>query len=553
MELNTSSSKKRYTSLIIFVLLSLLILQAVSSLLIKSPTYDEPNNIAAGYLAIAKNEYRYGADHPPLLKYLGAFPLLFLDVGDLDEDYSNLTKKRLFEISIKFLFQPQHDVDQMVFFGRLPFVFISCLLGIYVFLWAKKLYGETSGLFALTLYVFSPNILAHSRLINSDLGSSCFIFIACFYFWQYLSSPSFKSLCLTSLFFGIALVSKFSGLLLFPIFFFFLCAQALTQKEFRLKILLVPRNPENQNINLETFFIHICVPLIIVMTVIFFAYGLNFNFLKLYLNGLNELKRIYFENQVPRLNYLMGYFFREPSPFFQIVAFLVKTPISTLIFIVLSLLVLRINRDNLLNELCILIPITFIFTSSFLDPEHSGVRRFLAMYPFIILFVSRLANYKNFSNMNVNQKKITFIGLIVLTTWYVVTSVRVYPDYLTYFNEAVGGPKNGINYLDNANIDWGQDLKRLKPYMKEAGIEKIKLMYEGTADSKYYGISTIPLSKEDRELGPQSGYFAISAHYLIRLITIPEAFGFGPGWKTKIYNPMEIIGHTIYIFDFNSS
>lgn len=155
--------------------------------------------------------------------------------------------------------------------------------------------------------------------------------------------------------------------------------------------------------------------------------------------------------------------------------------------------------------------------------------------------------------MNVNQKKITFIGLIVLTTWYVVTSVRVYPDYLTYFNEAVGGPKNGINYLDNANIDWGQDLKRLKPYMKEAGIEKIKLMYEGTADSKYYGISTIPLSKEDRELGPQSGYFAISAHYLIRLITIPEAFGFGPGWKTKIYNPMEIIGHTIYIFDFNSS
>jgi hypothetical protein len=551
MELKTSSSKKSYTSILIFILLSLLIFQAVSSMWIKSPTYDEPTHLTSGYLSYAKNDYRYGADHPPFLKSLATFPLLFLEIKTPDY-YPKLTKKSMFEFGSKFLFQPQHDVNQIVFLGRLPFIFLSCLLGIYIFLWAKKLYGETSGLFALTLYVFSPNILAYSRLVITDFGVSCFIFITCFYFWNYLSKPSFLTLGFTSFFFGLAQVSKFSALILLPILFFILCVKFLTEKEFKPKSLLIPPNSKKPKSNFKLLFIHFCAPLFIVMTVMFFAYGLSFDFLALYQKGLNELERIYFENQVPRLNYLLGYFFDQPSKLFPIVAFLVKTPIPTLIFLFFSILTLRRNSKNWFNELSIIIPIAFIFISSLFDPEHTGVRRFLPIYPFIILFVSRLANFKNFSELGVNQRKITSISLIVLTTWYIISSARVYPDYLTYFNEAVGGPKNGINYLDNANIDWGQDLKRLKPYMDKAGIDKIKLMYEGTADSKYYGISTIPLSKEDRQLGPQSGYYAISAHYLIRLISIPEAFGFGPGWKNIVYKPIKVIGHTIYIFNINS-
>ncbi len=552
MELKTSSSKKLYTPILIFILLSVLIFQAVSSLSIKSPTYDEPYHLTSGYIALTKKDYRYGADHPPLLKSLAALPLLFLDLK-IPENYPELIQQSMFTLGSKFLFQPQHDVDQIVFLSRLPLVLLSCLLGFYVFLWAKALYGEKGGLFALILYVVSPNILAYSRFVTTDFGVSCFIFIACFYFWNYLNNPSLQKLCLTSLFLGLALVSKFSAIILIPIFFIIVCVKLLTERESKLKNLLIPQNSDGTQSNLQTFFMHFGVPLIIVLIIIFFAYGLSFNFLTLYNEGVNHLKETYFRNNGPRLYYLLGYFFYEPSKLYPIVTFLVKTPVSTQVFIVISLLVLLNNRKNLFNELCLIIPIVFVFAATFTDVNHTGVRRFLPIYPFIFVFVAKLTNHKFFSDSGPLKKQLAFATMTILTLWYVVSSVRVYPDYLAYFNEAIGGPKNGINYLDNANIDWGQDLKRLKPYMKEAGIDKIKLMYEGTADSKYYGISTIPLSKEDRQLGPQSGYYAISAHYLIRLITIPEAFGFGPGWKKKVYKPIKVIGHTIYIFNFGSS
>ena len=111
----------------------------------------------------------------------------------------------------------------------------------------------------------------------------------------------------------------------------------------------------------------------------------------------------------------------------------------------------------------------------------------------------------------------------------------------------MGGPKNGINYLDNASIDWGQDLNQLKPAMDQLGIKKIKLFYFGQADPAYYKIPMEERTYDEVLLGPQPGYYAISAHNLVRL-TIPTAFNANIAWKEKLVNPITIIGNTIYIF-----
>ncbi len=545
-----ASNPRSYNNLAILCgLLLILIFQSVTSLWIKTPTYDEPYHLTSGYLSYALNDYRYGADQPPFLKSLAAFPLLFFDLK-IPENYPELLKETMFVLGSKFLYQPQHNVDLLIFLARLPMVFLSCLLGVYVFLWAKELYGEKAGLFALLLYVFSPNILAYSRLVTTDIGIACFIFIPCFYFWSYLNKPTFRSLYLASLFLGLALVSKFSSIILFPIFFVILCAKFLTEREIKFKDLIVPQSEKNKRSNFQTFFMHFGIPIVIILLIIFFAYGMNSNFLTLYKEGVNHLKGTYFGDKGPRLYYMLGYFFYEPSKFYPIVAFLVKTPVPTQIFIVFSLTVLLYKRKNLFNELCLILPAAIVFASTFTDVDHTGVRRFLPIYPFIFVFVAKLTNYIRSSDFSTLKKKLAFATMTILTLWYMVSSVRIYPDYLTYFNEAIGGPQNGINYVGNSNIDWGQDLKRLKPYMEKEGIDKIKLMYEGTADPKYYKIPTEPLTKEELQLGPQSGFYAISAHYLIRLTSIPKAFGYGVGWKDKLYNPIKIIGHTIYIFNF---
>ncbi len=47
--------------------------------------------------------------------------------------------------------------------------------------------------------------------------------------------------------------------------------------------------------------------------------------------------------------------------------------------------------------------------------------------------------------------------------WFVISSLWVGPHWISYFNEAIGGPLNGPEHLLGSNVDWGQDL----PYLAE--------------------------------------------------------------------------------------
>jgi hypothetical protein len=46
----------------------------------------------------------------------------------------------------------------------------------------------------------------------------------------------------------------------------------------------------------------------------------------------------------------------------------------------------------------------------------------------------------------------------------VVSTLRVYPHQLAYFNELAGGPENGHKHLLGTNLDWGQNWLYLKDW-----------------------------------------------------------------------------------------
>ncbi|HZE90054.1 MAG TPA: hypothetical protein VE404_10915, partial [Verrucomicrobiae bacterium] len=70
----------------------------------------------------------------------------------------------------------------------------------------------------------------------------------------------------------------------------------------------------------------------------------------------------------------------------------------------------------------------------------------------------------------------------------ILSFVAATPGYLSYFNFLAGGPGGGWRYLLDSNIDWGQDLARLKRTMDAHGIDEVYLAYFGTADPASYGI-----------------------------------------------------------------
>ena len=115
-------------------------------------------------------------------------------------------------------------------------------------------------------------------------------------------------------------------------------------------------------------------------------------------------------------------------------------------------------------------------------------------------------------------------------------SLFVYPNYLPYFSRLIGNPTQGYKYLLDSNLDWGQDLKKLKKYLDDNQItEPIYLKYFGKSSPTYYKINY-------RYLTPniKNGWIAIS----ISKILLPESEF---QWLLK-EKPKTIIGGSIYVY-----
>ena len=131
---------------------------------------------------------------------------------------------------------------------------------------------------------------------------------------------------------------------------------------------------------------------------------------------------------------------------------------------------------------------------------------------------------------------------IVLAVWYVSTPLRFHPDYLAYFNELVGGPRHGIEYLDDSNIEWGQHLKRLRRYLDQRPFERVKLAYFTTGRPEYYGIRAERMPIQDLARPPEPGTYIIGAYDLIW-----AKAHYGVDWRER-YRMVDTIGYSIYVF-----
>jgi len=65
------------------------------------------------------------------------------------------------------------------------------------------------------------------------------------------------------------------------------------------------------------------------------------------------------------------------------------------------------------------------------------------------------------------------------------------------------GPANGLYYLQDSNLDWGQDLKRLARYQEENRIPELVLGYWGPGQPEYYGIRWRPWTLEETVADPR--------------------------------------------------
>jgi len=556
---------------IALALLCLLVALCLSSMRFNAPTSDEQNHISRGYHYLVTGNLDLNVT-PPLVNALSGVPLLF-QKGIVVPGYDVTHRKTYINEFAEDFVWVYNDAEEVINGGRLAIICLSVVLAYLVFRWARELWGVKAGLLALFLYVLDPNILAHSQLVTTDLGVACLIFAATYFLWRFLRGRCNRDLLLAGVLLGLAQATKQSALLLLPIFALIVLLDATCQHDLTLR----GRWPWRLRLSGKRWravlysvgavgLVLLCAALLAMWasyrfetaplvahqtthaTVDRFIPGgplreIAYAVLEhtplpfpTYFRGIRWLQR-YAQRGAPA--FLVGQYATKGWWYYFLVAFAIKTPLPTLLLVATAVyLSLRRSSDPDKREYVLYVPVAAFFVATLFSFLNIGYRHILPVLPFLFVWVSKV--------VTLADKRWTRAALVVLCLWSVVGSARIYPHYLAYFNESIGGPQNGYKYLVDSNLDWGQDLKNLKAYMDRNGLQTIHLAYFGSAHPDYYGIHAVPVPQEKPDdLGSQpQEVYAISATYLQSgYLGDTQAFA----WLRQ-YRPFTTIGYSIFLY-----
>jgi len=238
-------------------------------------------------------------------------------------------------------------------------------------------------------------------------------------------------------------------------------------------------------------------------------------------------------NAVGHQTYLLGTVAEHGWWYYFPVLFAVKTPTATLLGVLVAIAASwRRARFELL------VPVMIYFASSLASGLNIGLRHLLPIYPFLFLLIgATLAGWTS---------KFGRAAPWLLAAALAGESMAVYPHYLAFFNTPAGGPGAGPRYGVDSNIDWGQDVKKLKGWMDAHGVAKICLCYFGRANPEYYGVHNVepPQANEQENWKDLDCYTAVSVTPLVGVYTPRERFEI-----LRRMKPVAKVGYSIYVYD----
>jgi len=366
--------------------------------------------------------------------------------------------------------------------ARMMTTLFSALVAFVIFIWARKLYGAAAGFAALALYVFDPNIIAHSQLVTTDIYAAGTILFANYALWKFAHVRTWANGLLCAFLLGLSLIAKYTSIILLPLF-------VLT-----LAIFDLPKARAAFWKYMASLAGYSIAAMLIGLLVINIGFLFNRSFTALgdypfqsdlfrqvrasfpvlaklpspvpypYLEGLDLVLmreqtgfgygRVYFLGQLSESKGFPGYYF---------IAFLLKEPIATQIILVSALIAYLLNKRFVnfrKDEMFLFIPIVFfVIYFNFFYNTQIGIRFYLVIFPLLYIFAGSF--FKNWEKFSVRQKAASY----ALFGYLLVSTFSYYPYFLTYFNEFVPDRRMAYKYLADSNIDWEQGRNYLQEYL----------------------------------------------------------------------------------------
>jgi len=525
------------------LLLLLFFALALTSAVQKSPTMDEQNHIARGTAYLATGDPRLSIEHPPLVNLLSALPVYLLLRPRLPLDTIWWEAAEWYHFADLFLWEVNVNAEQIVFLARLPIVGLGMTLIALVYRWGQQRFNHWGGLVGAAFCALDPNLLAHTRLSTTDVGGTLFGFVAAYALWRALRRPSPLRVVAASLGLGLAFSAKLSTLLLGAVL--------------GLTVLVdgIPGGPGRVRRILGRSALMLVSGVLALLTV-WAIYGYDIGPVAgseivipapPYVQGVQAILDFAAGG---RPGYLLGQVSNEGWWTYFPVAFAVKTPLATLAGLAgaTGLLLGRRSRDDLF----LLLPPALFFALSTFARLNLGYRHLLPMLPFLFVHLGRLAPPAGPSS----GRRVRALLPSLLIMLLLAATLCIYPHFLPFFNRLGGGSEGGWRVLADSNIDWGQDMKGLKRWMEQEGVEQVRLAWFGTAQPEYYGVAYDLLPGVPYGLPlwanppfdpdqPEPGTYAISASNLVG-VALPDPDLYA--WFRE-REPAAKIGYSIFIFE----
>ncbi|MFI9832212.1 phospholipid carrier-dependent glycosyltransferase [Streptomyces sp. NPDC051913] len=480
--------------LLVGLLLAQMTVAMVTAAVQQTPTIDEPVYVATATDYLHEHRVRYNPEHPPLGKLIVEVGIAFADPR-----YDASFEGDQGQVGRHLLYESGNDPWRVMLWARLPVIVLTLAFGLVVFAFARDLMGSTGGLLALALYAFSPDLITHGSLATLDVPAAGFLLTSVWLLWRARRRPRLY-VPLAGVAAGAALATKMSTLASVPVLLA-LAAWSVWRAAERGPSDVAPGARKGHRAVARALGGAAVVALGALVVVwasylvvdprlrwtpqeqvpaVHGARALLVDLLpfpEAYRDGMRV--QFGFEDY-PWQGFLFGRLYTGSLWYYLPAALLVKTPLGMLaLWLAGAVAVVAVRR------LRPAAPYLLVPTAVLLGAAMTGSRDFGTRYAiFVPMFLAVAAS----GFLAVRWRWAGAVaGALVL--FVAVSSVRTYPFYLPYANEAFGGPDKTHLRLHDSNVDWGQDLGRLADRLRERYPgERVWLVYKGAGVPSYYGI-----------------------------------------------------------------
>ena len=519
-------SNRRIQNLIPAVLILLFFSHSVTSVSRISRTFDERAHHTFGLNLLRGNAERPWESVMPISAW-NALPRFVSELGMLpDGSLSNFLADFLA--------------------ARIMTIVFACGVAYLVFHFSRLLYGYVPALISLFLFIFDPNILAHSQLVTTDIYVTGALLFVTFSTWRYVRDRSWANRMLFALSLGFALITKYTAMSFIPLFFLILVMYD--------SACIVGKHACNQLKRYVYLFREYLMLLVVVTVMSILVLNVVYQFQSTFVpfgdytfreTIFADLQKKYsFLNAIPvpipyahlqgfdwilafeqtgeghGRHYLLGHLREgEGFPGYYIFAFFLKEPFPIQIIIILAFIAYFMDAARRSRfwqqELFLFVPIAFysIYFNFFYNSQI-GIRYYLVIFPLLHIHAGSLfIKWNSFTQRNK--------ALSILSGIYLVVSVLSYfPYYLPYFNEFVWNRSSAYKYLADSNLDWGQGRHEFEKYL----IDNPDVSYP----TKYV----------------RAGDFIVSANDLVGIAKDPVIYA----WLRNNFEPVDNVAYSYFVY-----